>query len=41
MNQISEAKSDEERRVLQTELEIVKLLQSISTGLKSDTDQNA
>ena len=41
MSQIGEAKSDEERKVLQTELKIVKLLQSISGGLKTDNDQNS
>ena len=41
MAQIGEAKTDEERKVLQTELEIVKVLQSISAGLRTDSDQNA
>ena len=41
LSQIGAAKSDEERKVLQTELEIVKLLQRVSAGLKTDSDQNA
>ncbi|XP_037078948.1 intraflagellar transport protein 74 homolog [Pollicipes pollicipes] len=41
ISQIGEAKSDEERKVLETEVEIVKLLQNISNGLKTDSDNAA